>query len=56
MRFYPDIPHRFANRLVADFLILLVLVLLALFGLKVRDTVNKLTVVPQGVRETGSVV
>jgi hypothetical protein len=56
MRFYPDIPHRFANRLVADFLILLVLVLLALFGLKVRDTVNKLAVVPQGVRETGSAV
>ena len=56
MRFYPDIPHRFANRLVADFLVLLVLVLLALFGLKVRDTVNKLTVVPQGVRETGSAV
>jgi hypothetical protein len=56
MRFYPDIPHRFANRLVADFLILLVLVLLALFGLKVRDTVNKLTVVPEGVRETGSAV
>lgn len=56
MRFYPDIPHRFANRLVADFLVLLVIVLLALLGLKVRDTVDKLTVVPQGVRETGSAV
>lgn len=56
MRLYPDIPHRLANRLVADFLVFLVLVLLALFGLKVRDTVNKLTVVPQGVRETGSAV
>ena len=56
MRFYPDIPHRFANRLVADVLVVLVLVLLALLGLKVRDTVNKLTVVPQGVQETGSAV
>lgn len=56
MRFYPDIPHRFANRLVADFLVLVVIVLLALLGLKVRDTVNKLTVVPQGVQETGSAV
>jgi hypothetical protein len=56
MRFYPDIPHRFANRLVADFLVVVVLVLLALLGLKVRDAVNKLAVVPQGVRETGSAV
>jgi hypothetical protein len=56
MRFYPDIPHRFANRLVADVLVLLALVLLALLGLKVRDSVNKLAVVPQGVSETGSAV
>jgi hypothetical protein len=56
MRFYPDIPHRFANRLVADVLVVLVLVLLALLGLKVRDSVNKLAVVPQGVRESGSAV
>jgi hypothetical protein len=56
MRFYPDIPHRFANRVAADFLVIAVLVLLALLGLKVRDTVNKLVVVPQGVRETGSAV
>ena len=56
MRFYPDIPHRFANRLVADFLVLLVLVLLALLALKVRDSVNQLAVVPQGVRETGTAV
>jgi hypothetical protein len=56
MRFYPDIPHRFANRLVADVLVVAVLVLLALLGLKVRDSVNKLAVVPQGVQETGTVV
>jgi hypothetical protein len=56
MRFYPDIPHRFANRIVADFLVIALLVLLALLGLRVRDTVNKLVVVPQGVRETGSAV
>ena len=34
----------------------LAIVLLALLGLKVRDTVNSLVVVPQGVRETGSAV
>ena len=56
MRFYPDIPHRFANRVVGDFLVIAALVLLALLGLRVRDTVNKLAVVPQGVRETGSAV
>jgi hypothetical protein len=56
MRFYPNIPHRRANRLVADFLVLLVVVLLALVGLKVRDAVNELVVVPQGVRETGGAV
>src|ERR671929_1071874 len=56
MRFYPDIPHRFANRVVADFLVVVALVALALLGLKVRDTVNKLTVVPQGVQETGTAV
>src|SRR5919198_554286 len=56
MRFYPDIPHRLANRVVADFLVVAALVVLALLGLKVRDTVNKLTVVPQGVSETGSAV
>ena len=56
MRFYPDIPHRLASRVVADFLVVAVLVFLALLGLKVRDSVNKLAVVPQGVRETGSSV
>jgi hypothetical protein len=56
MRFYPDIPHRFANRLVADVLVLVTVALLALLGLKVRDTVDKLVVVPQGVSETGSAV
>jgi hypothetical protein len=56
MRLYPDIPHRFAARVVADFLVLAAFVLLALLGLRVRDTVNELTVVPQGVRETGSAV
>jgi hypothetical protein len=56
MRFYPDIPHRFANRLVSDVLVVAAVVLLALLGLKVRDTVNRLVVVPQGVQETGGAV
>jgi hypothetical protein len=56
MRFYPDIPHRFANRLVADVLVVAAVILLALLGLKVREDVNRLTVVPQGVKATGSAV
>jgi hypothetical protein len=56
MRFYPDIPHRRANRAVLDFLIVVVIIVLALIGLKVRDSVNRLAVVPEGVRETGSAV
>jgi hypothetical protein len=56
MRFYPEVPHRFANRVVADVLVVIAILVLALLGLKVRDTVNRLVVVPQGVRETGSAV
>ena len=56
MRFYPGTPQRFANRVVSDVLVVVAIVLLALLGLKVRDTVNSLVVVPQGVRETGSAV
>ena len=54
MRFYPDIPHRFANRLVSDVLVVAAVVLLALLGLQVRHTVNRLVVVPRG-GYTGSV-
>jgi len=56
MRFYPGTPQRFANRVVSDVLVVVAIVLFALLGLKVRDTVNSLVVVPQGVRETGSAV
>jgi hypothetical protein len=56
MRLYPGTPHRFANRVVYDLLIVIAIVVLALLGLKVRETVNRLVVVPQGVRETGSAV
>ena len=56
MRFYPGAPPRFANRLVSDVLVVVAIILLALLGLKVRDSVNRLVVVPQGVRETGSAV
>ena len=56
MRFYSNIPHRFASRLLADVLVVTAIVLLALLGLSVRETVNRLVVVPQGVRETGSAV
>jgi hypothetical protein len=56
MRLYPGIPHRFASRVLADALVVTAIVLLALLGLAVRDTVNRLVVVPQGVREAGSAV
>jgi hypothetical protein len=56
MRFYSNIPHRFATRLLADVLVVTAIVLLALLGLSVRETVNRLVVVPQGVRETGGAV
>jgi|SRR5690349_21877621 len=56
MRLYPQIPHRFASRLLADLLVVTAIVLLAFVGLTVRATVNRLVVVPQGVRETGGAV
>ncbi len=56
MRFYPDIPHRRASRVVLDFLVVVAIIVAALIGLKVRDSVNRLAVVPEGVRETGSAV
>jgi hypothetical protein len=56
MRFYSNIPHRYASRLLADILVVTAIVLLALLGLSIRETVNRLVVVPQGVRETGGAV
>ena len=56
MRIYSEVPHRFASRFLADVLVVVTIVLLALVGLTVRQTVNRLVVVPQGVRETGGVV
>ena len=56
MRFYPNIPLRRASRVVLDYLVVVAIIVLALIGLKVRDAVNRLAVVPEGVRQTGSAV
>lgn len=54
MRFYPDIPTRRAATLARDLLTVVLLVLLALLALAVRDAVNGLAVLGEGVHEAGS--
>ncbi len=54
MRFYPDIPSRRASTLAKDVLLVLLLVLLALLALQVRDAVNGLAVLGEGVHGAGS--
>lgn len=54
MRFYPDIPSRRAATLGRDVLVLLLLVLLALLALEVRNAVNGLAVLGEGVQGAGS--
>ncbi len=56
MRFYPDIPGRRAGALARDGLFLLLLVLLALLGKRVHDTVDRLSVLGEGVRKAGDAV
>src|SRR6186997_1681656 len=56
MRFYPDIPSRRLRTLVRDLLVVVLLVALALMGLWVHDTVDKLAVLGEGVRKVGSAV
>ncbi len=56
MRFYPDIPGRRAGALARDGLFLLLLVLLAMLGKRVHDTVDQLSVLGEGVRKAGDAV
>ena len=56
MRLYPDIPARRFRTIVRDALVLIALVLFAWIGLKVHDTVDKLSVLGEGVRKAGSAV
>jgi hypothetical protein len=56
MRFYPDIPSRRVRTLVRDALVVILLVCFALIGLWVHDTVDKLSVLGEGVRKVGAEV
>ena len=56
MRLYPDIARPRAAAILSDFLILLLLVLLAWLGLKVHDAVADLASVPRGVTDGGSAI
>lgn len=54
MRFYPDVPSRRAGTLAKDGLLVLLLVLLALVALEVRNAVNGLAVLGEGIQDAGS--
>ncbi len=54
MRFYPDVPSRRAGTLAKDGLLVLLLVLLALIALEVRNAVNGLAVLGEGIQDAGS--
>lgn len=56
MRLYPDVPRRRLATLVYDLLLVVLLVALALIGLKVHDAVDKLAVLGEGVRKAGGKV
>jgi hypothetical protein len=56
VRFYPDIPSRRAGTLARDAMLVLLLFLLALLALQVRDAVNGLAVLGEGVHGAGSSV
>jgi hypothetical protein len=56
VRLYPDIARPRAAAILSDFLILVLLVLLAWLGLKVHDAVTDLAVVPRGVTDGGSAI
>jgi hypothetical protein len=56
MRFYSDIPARRTAAILSDFLVLLLLVLLAWLGLKVHDAVAELASIPRGVTASGEAV
>jgi hypothetical protein len=56
MRIYPDVPSARWRTVVRDALVLVLLVLFAWLGLKVHDTVDRLAVLGEGVREVGEKV
>lgn len=56
VRFYPELPAQRLTTILRDALLLLLLVLLAWLGLKVHDTVDKLSVLGSGVKEVGDAV
>jgi hypothetical protein len=56
MRFYPDVPRRRFATIAYDALLLILLLALALIGLKVHDAVDKLAVLGEGVRKAGGKV
>jgi hypothetical protein len=54
MRFYPNIPTRWASTLTRDLLTVALLVLFAWIALEVHDAVDRLAVLGEGVNEAGS--
>jgi hypothetical protein len=56
VRLYPDVPSRRLSVLLADLAIVVLLVLFAWLGLKVHDAVDRLAVLGEGVRDTGTAV
>ena len=56
MRLYPDVPRRRLATVAYDLLLVVLLVALALIGLKVHDAVDKLAVLGEGVRKAGGKV
>jgi hypothetical protein len=56
MRFYPDLPRRRAALLLHDALALFLLVVFGWLGLKVHDTVDKVSVLGAGVKKVGDSV
>jgi hypothetical protein len=56
VRFYPEIPARRLATLLRDGLLLVLLLLLAWLGLKVHDSVDKLSVLGSGVKKVGESV
>jgi hypothetical protein len=53
MRLYPDVPSARTRTFAGDLLALALLVLFAWLGLEVHDTVDRLAVLGEGVREVG---
>ena len=56
MRFYPEMPGRRLATILRDAVLLVLLALLAWLGLKVHDSVDKLSVLGSGVKEVGDAV